>query len=144
MTDDVPPMPIQLREGFDGVSSGTQMVTPRRDLLEGLIGGLLFVQDTPPMKQIEQQEPAAAPQPEQQRQTTAMATTARQHSHPTSASVRACAGFTTPKTIIVTGVAQLGDSFLQTLQTNQNRTALRHIGTGNYDKANSCGDWMVK
>jgi hypothetical protein len=71
--DDVPPMPIQLREGFDGVSSGTQMVTPRRDLLEGLIGGLLFVQDTPPMKQIEQQEPAAAPQPEQQRQTTAMA-----------------------------------------------------------------------
>ena len=72
-TDDVPPMPIQLREGFDGVSSGTQMVTPRRDLLECLIGGLLFVQDTPPMKQIEQQEPAAAAQPEQQRQTTAMA-----------------------------------------------------------------------
>lgn len=71
-TDDVPPT-FQLREGFDGVSSGTQMVTPRRDLLEGLIGGLLFVQDTPLMKQIGQQEPAAAPQPEQQRQTTAMA-----------------------------------------------------------------------
>ena len=64
---------FQLREGFDGVSSGTQMVTPRRDLLEGLIGGLLFVQDTPPMKQIEEQASAAAPQPEQQGQTTAMA-----------------------------------------------------------------------
>ena len=49
------------------------MVTPRRDLLEGLIGGLLFVQDTPPMKQREQQEPAAAPQPEQQGSATAMA-----------------------------------------------------------------------
>ncbi|MGB9328092.1 MAG: hypothetical protein WCB47_19800, partial [Pseudolabrys sp.] len=64
--------------------------------------------------------------------------------HPTSASVRACVGFTTPKTIIVTGVAQLGDSFLQTVRTNQNRTALRHIGAGNYDKANSCGDRMVQ
>jgi hypothetical protein len=72
-TDDIPPMPIQPREGFDGMSDGTQMVTPRRDPLEGLIGGLVFVQDTPPMKQVEQQETAAVPQPEQQGQATAMA-----------------------------------------------------------------------
>ena len=72
-TDDIPPMPFQPREGFDGMSDGTQMVTPRRDPLEGLIGGLVFVQDTPPMKQVEQQETAAAPQPEQQVQATAMA-----------------------------------------------------------------------
>jgi hypothetical protein len=71
-TDDIP-RPIQLREGFDGLSGGTQMVTSRRDLLEGLTGGLLFAQDTPPLKQVEQQEPAAAPQPEQQVQATAMA-----------------------------------------------------------------------
>src|SRR5215813_4635346 len=44
-TDDIPPMPIQPREGFDGLSGDTQMlppeasqVTPRRDPLEGLIG----------------------------------------------------------------------------------------------------------
>jgi hypothetical protein len=72
-SDDIPPMPIQPREGFDGMSDGTQMVTPRRDPLEGLIGGLVFVQDTPPMKQVEQQEPAAAPQPEQQGSATSMA-----------------------------------------------------------------------
>ena len=72
-TDDIP-RPTQLREGFDGLSGGTQMVTSRRDLLEGLTGGLLVVQDTPPLKQVEQQqEPAAALQPEQQGQTTAMA-----------------------------------------------------------------------
>jgi len=83
-TDDIPPMPIQPREGFDGVSGDSQMlpvsqeapqVTPRRDPLEGLIGGLLFVQDAPPMKLVEQQEPVAAPQhgPEQQPPATAMA-----------------------------------------------------------------------
>ena len=83
-TDDIPPMPIQQREGFDGVSGDSQMlpvsqeapqVTPRRDPLEGLIGGLLFVQDAPPMKLVEQQEPVAAPQhgPEQQPPATAMA-----------------------------------------------------------------------
>jgi len=81
-TDDIPSMPIQPREGFDGLSGDTQMLpmpqeaprtTPRRDPLEGLIGGLLFVQDALPMKQVEQQEAAAAPQPEQQGPTTAMA-----------------------------------------------------------------------
>jgi hypothetical protein len=83
-TDDIPPMPIQPREGFDGLSGDTQMlpmpqeapqVTPRRDPLEGLIGGLMFVLDAPPMKQVEQQEPAAAPQPEPEQQgpATAMA-----------------------------------------------------------------------
>jgi hypothetical protein len=81
-TDDIPSMPIQPREGFDGLSGDNQMlpmpqealrVTPRRDPLEGLIGGLLFVQDAPPMKQVEQQEAAAALQPEQQGSTTALA-----------------------------------------------------------------------
>src|SRR5262249_2230540 len=82
-TDDIPPIPTQPREGFDGLSGDSQMlpmpqeapqVTPRRDLLEGLIGGLLFVH-APPTKQVEQQEPAAAaqPQPEQQGPATAMA-----------------------------------------------------------------------
>ena len=81
---DEPSLPIQPREGFDGLSDDTQMlpvsqeapqVTPRRDPLEGLIGGLLFVQDAPPMKLVEQQEPVAAPQrgPEQQPPATAMA-----------------------------------------------------------------------
>jgi hypothetical protein len=81
-TDDIPSMPIQPREGFDGLSGDTQMLpmpleaprtTPRRDPLDGLIGGLLFGQDVPPMKQDEQQEAAAALQPEQQGSTTAMA-----------------------------------------------------------------------
>jgi|SRR5262245_8620942 len=55
-TDDLPPMP-----------------TPRRDLLEGLVGGLLTVpaaqdapQDAPQVTQVELQDLAAAPQPEQQ------------------------------------------------------------------------------
>jgi hypothetical protein len=78
-TDGIPPMPIP-RERLDGLSSNPQMlsmpqealqVTPRRDLLEGLIGGLMFV--PPPMKLVEQQEPAAGPQPQQQGPTTAMA-----------------------------------------------------------------------
>jgi hypothetical protein len=81
-TDDIPQTPIQPRERFDRLSGDTQMLpmpqeappmTPRRDPLEGLIGGLLFVQDAPTMKRVEQQEPAAAPQPEQQKSTTAMA-----------------------------------------------------------------------
>src|SRR5262245_31969134 len=83
-TDDIPPMPIQPREGFDGLSGDTQMlpippeapqVTPRRDPLEGLIGGFLSVQDAPPMKLVEQQEPVASPQrgPEQQGPVAAMA-----------------------------------------------------------------------
>src|SRR5262245_49352232 len=83
-TDEIPPMPIQPREGFDGVSGDSQMlpvsqeapqVTPRRAPLEGLIGGLLFMQDAPPMKLVEQQEPVAATQhgPEQQPPATAMA-----------------------------------------------------------------------
>jgi hypothetical protein len=80
-TDGIPPMPIP-RERLDGLSSNPQMlpmpqeapeVTPRRDLLEGLIGGLMFVQDAPPMKLVEQQEPAAATPPQQQGSTTAMA-----------------------------------------------------------------------
>src|SRR5215468_1233085 len=46
-TDEIPPIPIQPREGFDGVSGDSQIlpvsqeapqVTPRRDPLEGLIG----------------------------------------------------------------------------------------------------------
>ena len=74
-TDGIPPMPIP-RERLDGLSSNQQMlsmspqVTPRRDLLEGLIGGLMFA--PPPTKLVEQQEPAA-PQPQQQGSTTAMA-----------------------------------------------------------------------
>src|SRR5262249_12395084 len=80
-TDDIPSLPIQPREGFDGLSGATQMLpraqeapaTPPRDPLEGVIGGLLFVQDALPMKQVEQQEAAAAPQPEQQGPTTVMA-----------------------------------------------------------------------
>jgi hypothetical protein len=80
-TDDIPPMPIQPREGLDGPSGGLQMlpmpqdappVTPRRDPLEGLIGGLLLAQDAPQVMQVEQQEPAAAPQPEQQGSAMAM------------------------------------------------------------------------
>jgi hypothetical protein len=78
-------MPIQAREGFEGLSDDTQVlpmrqeaaqVTPRQDPLEGLIGGLLFVPGAPPMKPVEQQDPAAAasqPEPEQQRPVTAMA-----------------------------------------------------------------------
>jgi hypothetical protein len=67
-TDDIPP--IQPRQTLDGLSGGPQMlplpqdlprVTPRRDLLEGLIGGLLFAQDAPQVMQFEQQEPAAPP-----------------------------------------------------------------------------------
>jgi hypothetical protein len=79
-----PLMTIQPREGFDGLSGDAPIlpvsqeepqVTPRRDPLEGLIGGLMFVQDVPPMKLVEQQEPVAAPQhgPEQQGPSTAMA-----------------------------------------------------------------------
>ena len=69
-TDDIPPMPIQPAEGPDGLSGGPQMlplppdaprVTPRRDLLEGLIGGLLLAQDLPQVMQFEQQEPSAPP-----------------------------------------------------------------------------------
>jgi hypothetical protein len=82
--DDISPMASQTREGFDGLSGDTRMLpmsqeapqlTPRRDPLEGLIGGLLFAQNVPPMKLVEQQEPAAAPQqgPEQQVPATAMA-----------------------------------------------------------------------
>jgi hypothetical protein len=72
-------MPIP-RERLDGLSSNPQMlpmpqeapqVTPRRDLLEGLIGGLMFA--PPPTKLVEQQEPAAEPQPQQQGPATAMA-----------------------------------------------------------------------
>ena len=83
LTEDIPPMPIQPREGSDGLGGDSPMtvsqeapqVTPRRDPLEGLIGGLLFAQNVPPMKLVEQQEPAAAPQqgPEQQVPATAMA-----------------------------------------------------------------------
>jgi hypothetical protein len=88
-TDDIPPIPIQPREGSDqpregsdGLSGDSPMlpvsqeapqVTPRRDPLEGLIGGLLSVQNAPPMKLVEQQEPAAAPEPKQQGLATAMA-----------------------------------------------------------------------
>ena len=83
-TEDIPPMPIQPREESDGLSGDSPMlplsqeapqVTPRRDPLEGLVGGLLFAQNVPPMKLVEQQEPAAAPQhgPEQQGSATAMA-----------------------------------------------------------------------
>jgi len=88
-TDDIPPIPIQPREGSDqpregsdGLSGDSPMlpvsqeapqVTPRRDPLEGLIGGLLFAQNVPPMKLVEQQEPAAAPEPKQQGLATAMA-----------------------------------------------------------------------
>ena len=80
-TDGIPPMPIQPREGLDGPSGGLQMlpmpqdaprVTPRRDPLEGLIGGLLLAQDAPQVTQVDQQEPAAAPQPEQQGSATSM------------------------------------------------------------------------
>jgi hypothetical protein len=80
-TDDIPPMPIQLREGLEGVSGGLRMlpmpqdappVTPRRDPLEGLIGGLLVAQDAVPVTQVDQQDPAAAPQPEQQGSAMAM------------------------------------------------------------------------
>jgi hypothetical protein len=80
-TDDIPPMPIQSREGLEGVSGGLRMlpmpqdappVTPRRDPLDGLIGGLLVAQDAPQVTQVEQQEPAAAPQPEQQGSAMAM------------------------------------------------------------------------
>jgi hypothetical protein len=80
-TDGIPPMPIP-RQRIDGLSGDTQMLpmpqeaprtTPRPDPLEGLIGGLLFGQDAPPMKHVEQQEPAAAPQPEQQGSATALA-----------------------------------------------------------------------
>jgi hypothetical protein len=57
------------------VSQEAAQVTPRRDPLEGLVGGLLFAQNVPPMTLVEQQEPAAAsqPEPEQQRPVTAMA-----------------------------------------------------------------------
>jgi len=80
-TDDIPPMPIQPRAGIDDLSRGPQMlplsqdtprVMPRHDLLEGLIGGLLFAQDVPQVTQVEQQEPAAPPQPKQQGSAMAM------------------------------------------------------------------------
>lgn len=80
-TDDIPPMPIQLREGLEGVSGGLRMlpmpqdappVTPRRDPLEGLIGGLLVAQDAVQVTQVDQQDPAVAPQPEQQGSAMAM------------------------------------------------------------------------
>jgi hypothetical protein len=51
-TDDLPPMPA-----------------PRRDLLEGLIGGLLtlpLAEDAPQVTQVELHDLVAAPQPEQQ------------------------------------------------------------------------------
>jgi hypothetical protein len=72
-TKEIPPMPIQSAEGLDGLSVGPQMlplpadaprVTLRRDLLEGLIGGLLFAQDAPQVTQFEQ--PAIPRQPKQQ------------------------------------------------------------------------------
>jgi hypothetical protein len=79
-TDDIPPMPVQRREELDGLSSGLQMlpmpqaasrVTPRRDPLEGLIGGLLLAQDAPQVTQVEQQD-AVAPRLQQQGSATAM------------------------------------------------------------------------
>jgi hypothetical protein len=80
-TDDIPPIPTLPREEPEGVISGLRLlpmpqdappVTPRRDPLEGLIGGLLLAQDAPPVTQGDQQDPAA-PQPEQQGSATAMA-----------------------------------------------------------------------
>ena len=80
-TDDIPPMPIEPREGLDGPSGGPQTlpmpqdaprVTPRRYPLEGLIGGLLFAQDALQVTQVEQQEPAAPPHPKQQGSAMAM------------------------------------------------------------------------
>jgi hypothetical protein len=80
-TDDTPPTPMQPREGLEGVSGGLRMlpvpqdappVTPRRDPLEGLIGGLLVAQDAPQVTQVDPQDAAAAPQPEQQGSATAM------------------------------------------------------------------------
>jgi hypothetical protein len=59
-TDDIPPMP-----------QDAPRVT-RRDPLEGLIGGLLLAQDAPQVTQVDQQEPDAAPQPEQQGSATSM------------------------------------------------------------------------
>src|SRR4030095_6357985 len=71
-TDDIPP--IQPRQTLDGLSGGPQMLPlpqdPRRDLLEGLIGGLLFAQDAPQVMLFEQQEPSAPPK--QQRSAMAM------------------------------------------------------------------------
>lgn len=72
-TDDIPP--IQPRQTLDGLSGGPQMLplpqdAPRRDLLEGLIGGLLFAQDAPQVMLFEQQEPSAPPK--QQRSAMAM------------------------------------------------------------------------
>jgi hypothetical protein len=78
-TDEIPPMPIQSPEGLDGLSGGPQMLplppdaprmTPRRDLLEGLIGGLLFAEDAPQVMQVE--PPAIPPQPKQQGSAMAM------------------------------------------------------------------------
>ena len=80
-TDDIPPIPTQPSEEPEGVISGLRLlpmpqdappVTPRRDPLEGLIGGLLLAQDAPQVTQVDQQDPAA-PQPEQQGSATAMA-----------------------------------------------------------------------
>jgi hypothetical protein len=58
--------PIQPRQTLDGLSGSPQTLplpqdAPRRDLLEGLIGGLLFAQDLPQVMQFEQQEPSAPP-----------------------------------------------------------------------------------
>jgi len=80
-TNDIPSIPVQPREGFDGLSGDTQVLpmsqeapgmTPRRDPLEGLIGGLLFAQEKASMNRGEQQE-LVAPQLEQPGPTTAMA-----------------------------------------------------------------------
>src|SRR5262249_50306255 len=76
-----PPIPTKTREEPEGVSGGLRLlpmpqdappVTPRRDPLEGLIGGLLLAQDAPQVMHVDQQDPAA-PQPEQQGSATAMA-----------------------------------------------------------------------
>src|SRR5262249_11488894 len=90
-TDDIPP--IKRREGLDGLSGGPQMglwrreapgVTPRRALLEGLIGGLLFAQDAPQVMQFEQQEPAAPPK----QQESAMAMVQEPPAQPSDACAR--------------------------------------------------------
>ena len=87
-TGGIPPMPIP-RERIHGLSGDTQMLpmpqkAPRSDPLEGLIGGLLFGQDAPPMKQVEQQQPAAALQ--QRGSSTAMAQATP--AHPTDVCAR--------------------------------------------------------
>ena len=86
-------------------------MTPRRDRLEGLIGGLLLAQDAPQVTQVGQQEPAAAPQPEQQGSATSMV----QEPPAQPSDVCARQGLRRiyyPKIITVTGAAQVGDNFI--------------------------------